>query len=84
MVIDALGNEVIVGQWYGYSSLGSGWSHSTLGRVKYVTEKTGKVRLENCRVKRYLYGEPTDFKADVIPSDVSIRGTMIFPIPTQE
>lgn len=83
-MIDALGNEIVLGNWYGYSRNDGGWSHVNLGRVKTINEDTGNVRLTDCRVTRWLYGEPSDFNADKKPSDVSIRGTMIFPVPLQE
>lgn len=90
MITDALGNEVIPGKWYGYSSLGGGHSHTTLGKVKtaYQTaEKVGKVRFTNCKVKKYVYGkeyDPTWLAEDEKPSDVTIRSSMIFPVPDQE
>lgn len=85
-VIDALGNEVVIGAWYGYSALGGGYSHTTIGKIKYVNEITGKVRLENCIVKDYLYGTSAilSWKENKKPSDVSIRASMIFPIPSQD
>lgn len=83
MANDALGNEIIVGGWYGYSALGGGFSHTTTGKVSYT--KGDKVRLVECQVKYYLYGQPhqPSWKTDKPESDVSIRSTMIFPVPPQ-
>lgn len=79
-VTDALGDPIRLGSWYGYSRSDGGWAHTTTGRAEKIT-KTGKVRLVDCRVKRYLYGEATDFRADEKPADVAIRAAMVFPVP---
>ncbi len=89
MIIDALGNEIIVGNWYGYSRSDGGHSHTILGKVSKVTEgdgqyTPGKARLVDCRAKRYLYGQPTDYRKDEKPADVSMAGAMIFPVPKQD
>lgn len=84
MITDALGNEIIIGNWYGYSRNDGGFSHVNLGRVKAVNDKTGNVRLVDCKVTRWLYGDPSDFRADKKPADVSIRSSMIFPVPPQD
>ena len=88
-IVDALGNPVIVGNWYGYSRSDGGHSHSILGRVKKVTPGDGqytpaKVRLVDCVAKRYLYGNPTDFRKDEKPADVSMAAAMVFPVPPQD
>ena len=85
-IIDALGNPVIVGNWYGYSRNDGGHSHTTMGKVSYVTESDGqyrppKVRLIECRVNRFHYGKPTDRRKDEIPADISIAAFMVFPVP---
>ncbi len=84
MVTDALGNEVIVGNWYGYSRNDGGFSHVTLGVVTSVKEETGKVRMCQCKVTRWLYGKPSNYRADDVPADVSIIGNMVFPVQTQQ
>ena len=84
MANDALGNEIIVGGWYGYSTSSSGWSHTTIGKVAYT--KADKARLVDCRVNYYLYGKPIEkpgWAADKPAAAVSIRSTMIFPVPPQ-
>ncbi len=85
MITDALGNEIVVGKLYGYSRSDGGHSHTTIGRVSKITEgdgryTPGKVRLVDCVVKRYLYGQPTDFRKDDKPADVSMMAAMVFPV----
>lgn len=75
---DALGNEIIVGNLYGYSRNDGGWSHVVVGQASAV--KNGKVRLVGCAVTRFLYGEVSDFRKDEKPADVSIRSSMVFPV----
>ena len=75
---DALGNEIIVGNLYGYSRNDGGFSHVTIGQA--VGAKNGKVRLTGCAVTRFLYGEPTDHRLGERPGDVSIRSSMVFPV----
>lgn len=41
-MIDALGNEVIEGNWYGYSKQDSGITTVVFAKVKYI--KDGKAR----------------------------------------
>lgn len=88
-IIDALGNPIIVGNWYGYSRSDGGHSHTILGKVKKATLGDGqyipaKVRLVDCRAKRYLYGNPTDYRKDEKPADVSMMAAMVFPVPSQD
>jgi len=84
---DALGNEIIIGSWYGYSRSDGGFSHTTIGCAKKVKEGDGqytpaKVRLAECVVKRFLYGQPTE---PLFPGeksrDITIATYMVFPVP---
>ena len=84
MILDALGNEIVIGNWYGYSRNEGGFSHATLGKAKSVSEKTKKVRLEKCIVKRYLYGQPSLHRLNSNASEVSMSSTMIFPVPRMD
>jgi hypothetical protein len=89
-MIDALGKEIVVGAWYGYSRNDGGQSHTTIGRVGKVTPgnpsryKPAKVRLVDCKVNRFIYGEPTDYRKDEVAKDVSIAAYMVFPVPAPE
>ncbi len=88
MIVDALGNEIIAGNWYGYSRNDGGHSHTTIGVATTISPparyKPAKVRLVDCKVRRFLYGEPTDYRKDEKANDISIACYMVFPVPSQE
>lgn len=89
MIIDALGKEIVVGEWYGYSRNDGGYSHTTIGRALKVTPSSGvyspaKVRLTECHVRRFLYGHPTDHRKDEKPKDITIAAYMVFPVPAPD
>lgn len=75
-LVDATGKEIVLGQRYGYSRAQNGFSHTTIGTAIGVAKD--KVRLGGCKVKHFLYGEPTSFGN--CASDVSIRANMVFPV----
>lgn len=75
---DALGNEIIQGNMYGYSRNDGGFSHNTVGVAS--GESKGKVKLTQLRIKRFLYGEPTDFREWQIPDYVYISSNQVFPV----
>lgn len=86
-MFDALGNKIIVGNWYGYSRNDGGHSHTTIGKALKVSEAKGyepaKVRLGECKSNHYVYGEPTtrewrQGKPDA--AGVSIMSRMVFPV----
>lgn len=76
--LDALGNKIVLGKWYGYSRSESGWAHVTIGIASSC--KNGKVHLHVKSVKRYLYGDESDFRKDEPLNNVSIRSNMVFPV----
>jgi hypothetical protein len=78
---DALGNEIVIGNWYGYSRNDGGRSHVTVGQAIKTTDKT--VRLGNCKVNLWLYGDPCDHYRK-LATEVSIRSDMIFPVPAPQ
>lgn len=88
MILDALGNEIVVGGWYGYSRNDGGFSHTVIGLAGRATEgdpdnyQPPKVRLTQCRVKRYLYGRPSDHRAGEKSKDISMAAFMLFPVPS--
>ena len=79
MITDALGNEVVAGNWYGYSKQDGGYAVVVLAKVKYI--KDGKVRLANVIEKRSFYREP--FKVNP-GKDRTMTSNTLFPIPPQE
>lgn len=83
MLKDALNDDIVIGGWYGYSALNGGFSHVTFGKIESINLDTGKVRLVDCKVRRFLYGEDTDFKKNKKPGNVNIRSNVLFRIPDQ-
>lgn len=86
---DALGNEIIIGNWYGYSRNDSGFSHTTVGKAVKVTPGDGqylcaKVRLGEVKVNRFLYGKPTDYRYSEQAKTLSMATYMVFPVPKQD
>jgi len=75
--VDALGNEIVVGQTYGYSSPSSGRHRVVVGKVLGCSET--KVRLEVLNVKEFMYGESMKPYAPHAPA-LSIAGYLLFPV----
>lgn len=75
--LDALGTDIVIGGWYGYSKTDGGWAHTTVGQAEYV--KNGKVRLANINVAQYLYGDPSEYNHHRA-NGVSIKTIMVFPV----
>jgi hypothetical protein len=78
-VTDALGNEVVMGNEYGYASESSGRTRVVTGLASSVT-KTGKISLVITSVNTYLYGELSNYKNDTAAPKVSVKGCSLFPI----
>lgn len=79
--LDALGNPIIIGNWYGFSQKDSGWTIVTFG----IAEKTtpARVTLGCVRSQKYLYGDINGpMKHSTHQSHVSSQ--LLFPIPAQE
>lgn len=77
---DALGNPIVQGARYGYSRNANGFTHVTIGTANGFTP-LGKVKLIDCVVTSYLYGEPCKRHNDDNPGNVSILSNSIFPVP---
>jgi hypothetical protein len=78
---DALGYPIVIGGIYGYSTNDGGWARTTVGKAINVTPK-GKVTLDELEVRRYLYGEQTEYEASA--KTVSIRSHMVFPVKVEK
>lgn len=76
---DALQNDIIIGQKYGYTTSKSGWQVNVIGEATSFSEKTKKVTLMVLQRYTYLYGEPSDhpFNDSVT---VSVRSLNLFPV----
>jgi len=78
-MIDALGNEVVVGNWYGYSKQDSSLVTVVFAKVKYI--KDGKARLTEVIEKRSIYGDQYESTPG---KERTMTGTTLFPVPPQE
>jgi len=71
---DALGNEVIIGNKYGYSTNDTVF----VGRAMKFT--TSRVTLETIFRKHYLYGKEIDRTYGRIADTVSVSSYLLFPV----
>lgn len=78
MITDALGNEVIVGKWYGYSRNGDGITKIVVGKIKSFKPDAKRVYLLDAIEKRHLYGGAAEFEDK--DGGVSISPISLFPI----
>lgn len=53
MVVDAMGNEIVIGEYYGYSKSSNGFTYVVTGKA-YKTAN-GKVTLEDITEKSFSY-----------------------------
>lgn len=75
---DALGNDIIIGAKYGYSSTKDGWSSTVIGIATRFTP-SGKVTLENISRKRYLYARSSELWGNE-KDKVNINPHILFPV----
>lgn len=76
---DALCNEIVIGQYYGYSKNSNGVTHIKVGKAKKFNEKT--VTLEVVFEKSALYSDdPTDPDFPMERNTISVKGNLIFPV----
>jgi hypothetical protein len=76
---DALSNEIILGEHYGYSKNSNGVTQIKVGKAKKFNKKT--VTLEVVYEKTALYSE--DPKEPTFPRErdtISVKGNLIFPV----
>ena len=76
MTRDALGNEMILGQKYGYTINSNGYIQVIKGIADSIGEK--KVTLREVEEATGCYGEPTEFKS--ITRKRSAYACNMFPI----
>ena len=50
---DALGNQIITGNFYGYSHSSNGHTKVTIGKADKISN--GKVTIKNCKESTFLY-----------------------------
>jgi hypothetical protein len=74
---DALGNELVIGARYGYSTSVSGRSAVVVGTLKSIGVK--KVTLDVERRTEYFYGTPSKHDHSFAPM-ASITSLHLFPV----
>jgi len=80
--VDALGNEIVMGQLYGYSTSSSERARTVVGRaVKFTPKNSLTLAVE--KVGNFLYGQPYEKTWGDDADTVSIRAHMVFPVKEQ-
>ena len=74
--LDALGQPIIEGNLYGYSTQDGGWIKTTVGRA--VRETTKGVTLQVVSRRRHLYGNETTVSAT--SDSVNATSALMFPV----
>jgi len=75
---DALGNEIVFGEWYGYTQSNNGMSHITFGKAVKETP-TGMLTLETTEVWGIGYQSSKVYKAST-KGKTTVRSLMVFPV----
>ena len=79
--LDALRNDIKLGETFGYSSSANGFAKTAVGVATKIT-KTGLITLEISKVHHFLYGQPIDRTSDDAKS-VNVRPHLLFPVSQQ-
>lgn len=74
---DAIGNDIIIGQKYGYSMSRNGSIEVVVGTAKKINKL--KITLDNIKTKRGFYGR-IDEDFEVQKNSRSVYGCSLFPI----
>lgn len=77
-LFDALGDPIVMGRHYGYSTRRGSWTTVTTGRAANVSA-TGRITLRDLAVRVFLYGKPAERYRDPA-KNVSMASRMMFPI----
>jgi hypothetical protein len=76
---DALGNELVIGQTYGYSRSDNGITTVKIGKLIKITEK--QVSLEVLESKTALYSDT--LKDTSLGRNISVKANGLFPVYTE-
>jgi hypothetical protein len=79
-VADALGENVVIGKRYGYTSTEGGYARTTLGEAIKLHPKSGRVTLRVKDVKFFLYGDRIEPYTQSTAEQVVVRSYLLFPI----
>lgn len=73
---DALGNDIIIGNTYGYTQNKNGFTTVVIGTaLKLINDKC---IIQPIKIERYLWGEPSSFKDSM--NKRTISNPILFPI----
>ena len=82
-MLDALGNEIIIGKHYGYCLNSNGVQTISIGRAEAVLEDSNKFRLRNIHTRGGSNGEIDDEFKKVEPDKArAVYACTLFPIIT--
>jgi hypothetical protein len=75
---DALGNEIVMDGWYGYTQSNNGFSHITIGKA-FKETPTGLLTLSETQIWRVGYRD-SKIWAKESGKKVTVRSFMTFPV----
>lgn len=76
---DALGKDIVIGKFYGYSQNNNGLTHIKVGEAVKFNPKS--VTLEVVYYKTALYeDDPSDPSSPMAKTKISVKGNMLFPV----
>ena len=75
---DALGNNIILGEVYGYSVDSNGITTSTIGMAVHATP-TGRIGLQVCSKRKGLWMDEAE-EISAPDSMVSVKSMKLFPV----
>lgn len=86
---DALGNEIVIGEVYGYSNRSNGLLTVIIGKIKKINEKNGNVTIEVAKRGRAgrNYTIRNDFQTEgmfISKKSVSVLCNSLFPLKDVE
>jgi len=74
---DALGNPIVIGNTYGYSTSSSGFGKVTICEAVKINEKS--VSVKPLQIREFLYGESLNRESE-IGRNTSIQSYHLFPV----
>lgn len=80
MAFDALGNEVLIGERYGYSSRSNGIVNVVIGVATKINEETSNISLQVERKLSGVYNNPLADDKHQKRNSVSVLSNTIFPL----
>lgn len=74
---DALGNELIIGNRYGYASRTGAWVNTAAGILESIGESKATIAITERHT--FIYGKESD-KPRISERTASVKGYMLFPL----